>query len=172
MVEKSRRSNLSWLNIKAQIPFMGLPPLASFNTNDSQRPQFLRPSLWEGRVSACEFRGDTNTVHNTIHLPWFMQEWMIEVGKHLECISNGFKPEYGFPWWLSGKEYAFQCKRCRFNPWVGKMPWRGKWQPTPVFLPGQSHRLRSLAGYSPWCRKRVRHDWASKQQQQQQRGNE
>ena len=37
-----------------------------------------------------------------------------------------------------------------FNPWVGKIPWRKKWQHTPVFLPGESHGQRSLAGYSPW----------------------
>ena len=37
-----------------------------------------------------------------------------------------------------------------FNPWVGKFPWRKKWQPTLVFLPGESHGLRNLAGYSPW----------------------
>ena len=36
------------------------------------------------------------------------------------------------------------------NPWVGKIPWRRKWQPTPIFLPGKSHGWRSLAGYSPW----------------------
>ena len=34
------------------------------------------------------------------------------------------------------------------DPWVGKIPWRRGWQPTPVFLPGESHRQRSLAGYS------------------------
>ena len=38
-------------------------------------------------------------------------------------------------------------------PGVGKMPWRRKWQPTPVFLPGESHGQRSLAGYRPWGRK-------------------
>ena len=37
----------------------------------------------------------------------------------------------------------------RFNPWVGKIPWRRKWQPTPVFLPGESHGQRSLVGFSP-----------------------
>ena len=37
-----------------------------------------------------------------------------------------------------------------FDPWVGKIPWRRKWQPTPVFLPGKSHGQRSLAGYSPY----------------------
>ena len=36
------------------------------------------------------------------------------------------------------------------DPWVGKIPWRRKWQPTPVFLPGESHGQRSLAGYGPW----------------------
>ena len=37
-----------------------------------------------------------------------------------------------------------------FNPWVGKIPWTRKWQPTPVFLAGKFHRQRSLADYSPW----------------------
>ena len=37
-----------------------------------------------------------------------------------------------------------------FNPWVGKIPWSRKWQPTPVFLAGKFHRQRSLADYSPW----------------------
>ena len=47
------------------------------------------------------------------------------------------------------------------NPWVCKIPWRRKWQPTPVFLPGKSHGQRSLMGYSPWGRKRVTHDLAT-----------
>ena len=36
-----------------------------------------------------------------------------------------------------------------FDSWVGKIPWSGKWQPTPVFLPGESHGQESLAGYNP-----------------------
>ena len=43
-----------------------------------------------------------------------------------------------FLWWLGGKEWAWQCRSCGFNPWVGKIPWRWKWQATPVFLPGKS----------------------------------
>ena len=43
-----------------------------------------------------------------------------------------------------------QCRRSGFNPWVGKIPCRRAWQSTPVFLPGGSHRQRSLVGYSPW----------------------
>jgi len=55
----------------------------------------------------------------------------------------------GFPGGASGKEPACQCRRCKkhgFDPWVGKIPWRA-WQPTPIFLPGESHGQRSLAGY-------------------------
>jgi len=48
-------------------------------------------------------------------------------------------------------------KRCGFDPWVRKIPWRRKQQPTPVFLPEESLK-RSLVGYSRWGRKRVRHD--------------
>ena len=62
----------------------------------------------------------------------------------------------GFPVSASGKEPACQCrsrKRCGFDPWVGKIPWRREWQPTPVFLPRESLGQRSLAGYSPWGRK-------------------
>ena len=53
-----------------------------------------------------------------------------------------------------GKESACQYrrhKRCGFDPWVGKIPWKRKWQPTPIFLPGKSHGQRSLVCYSPWC---------------------
>ena len=48
----------------------------------------------------------------------------------------------GFPGGSVGK--------CRFDPWVGKIPWRRKWQPNPVFLPGKFQEKRSLADYSPW----------------------
>ena len=59
---------------------------------------------------------------------------------------------WGFPGGASGKESACQCRRYKrggFNAWVKKIPWRRKWQPTPVFLPGKSHGQRSLAGYRP-----------------------
>ena len=60
----------------------------------------------------------------------------------------------GLPSWLSGKEPTCQSRRRRFNPWIGKMPWRRKWQPTPLSLPGKSHGQRSLAGYGPWSQKK------------------
>ena len=61
------------------------------------------------------------------------------------------------------KNLPVSARRREFNPWVGKIPWRRKWQPTPVFLPGESHGQRSLVGPSPWGRKRVWHDLATKQ---------
>ena len=54
----------------------------------------------------------------------------------------------GFPGGTSGKESTCQCKRCSFNPWVRKIPWSRKRQPTLIFLPGKSHGQMSLAGYS------------------------
>ena len=54
----------------------------------------------------------------------------------------------GFPGGSEGKASACNAGD-GFDPWVGKTPWRRKWQPTPVFLPGESHGRRSLEGYSP-----------------------
>ena len=55
----------------------------------------------------------------------------------------------GLPWWLRGSSVCLRYGRPGFDPWVRKIPWRSKWQPTPVFLPGESHGQRSLVGYSP-----------------------
>ena len=70
----------------------------------------------------------------------------------------------GFPCGASGKESACQCRRCKrsgFDPWVKKIPWRRPWQPTPVFLPGESHGQKSLSVYSPSSHKeRVGHNWS------------
>ena len=83
------------------------------------------------------------------------------VGRRFYCLSHqGIQRDWrNWPIWrhvkggASGKEPACQRrrhKRSRFNPWNGKILWRRAGQPTLVFLPGESHRQRSLAGYSPW----------------------
>ena len=62
------------------------------------------------------------------------------------------KAQQGLSRWFTSKESASQCRSCRrykFNPWVRNIPWRRKRQPTAVFLSGESHAQRSLAGYSP-----------------------
>ena len=68
-------------------------------------------------------------------------------------LVTGEHRKMGFPCSASGRESAWQCRRCkrhRFNPWVRKIPLSRKWKPTPVFLPGKSQGQRRLAGYSPW----------------------
>ena len=63
-----------------------------------------------------------------------------------------------FPGGTSGKEPACQCRRHKrfgFDPWVGQIPWRRKWQPTLVFLPGKFHGQRGLVGFSPWVHKEL-----------------
>ena len=72
-----------------------------------------------------------------------------------EKVGNA---QQGFSAGASGGEPACQCrrrKRLGFSPWVGKIPWRRKWQPTPVFLPGESHGQGSLASCSLWGRKEL-----------------
>ena len=63
---------------------------------------------------------------------------------------------YGLPWRLSGEEFACQCRRCRFHPWVRKILWRRKWQlRRKQYSCLGNPRQRNLAGYIPWGHKRV-----------------
>ena len=72
----------------------------------------------------------------------------------LPLITVGIILVIGLTWWCGGTEPASQCRRYGFHPWIGKIPWKRKWQPTPAFLPGESHGQRNLVGYSPWhCKK-------------------
>ena len=72
---------------------------------------------------------------------------------------------WGFLGNASGKEPTCQCKRhkrFRFYPWVGKIPWRRGWQPTPVFLPGGSPLTEEPGGLLSMGSQRIRHDWVTK----------
>ena len=87
---------------------------------------------------------------------------------HISCMTGGFfihlvtwEAQESRYWRLNGgpssKGHACQCrrhKRCKFDPWVAKIPWRRAWQPTPVFLPEEEPgRLQSIGSQT------VRHDW-------------
>ena len=78
------------------------------------------------------------------------EENFSEVFHKRKCVSIYSKVHYET---LLIKPILNYCRRLGFNPWVGKILWRRKWQPTPVLLPGESHGWRSLVGYSPWGRK-------------------
>ena len=80
----------------------------------------------------------------------FMCLWSISMLK-----GNPHSSKMGFSGG-SGAESACQCRshrRCQFDPWVKKIPWWREWQPTPVFLPGETLGQRSLVSYSPWGHK-------------------
>ena len=69
-----------------------------------------------------------------------------------EKLNRNQSPDLGFPGGTSAKEPACQCRRHKrrgFDPWVGKIPWRWAWQPTPVFLTEESPGTEDLASYSP-----------------------
>ena len=106
---------------------------------------------------------ESSRMHCTQTLTWtwfrYFRRWDFEIW--VDAVM-GWDP--GGPWdgvrWLNGKESAYQCgrcRKCRFDPWVGKIPWRRKWQSPLVFLPGESRGQRSLVGYSPWGSQRVGH---------------
>ena len=83
---------------------------------------------------------------------------IIPVNTYIKLEILGGLSVKNLPVW---QEKAYQCKRHGFDPWVRKIPWRGKWQPTPVFLPEKSHGQRSLVGYIHGVT-RVGHDLATK----------
>ena len=106
---------------------------------------------WLGKCWACQKAARINWQEPWEHWVWFSRVLYQESEKQefrLRTQHIGFR---GLPKWLSGTRIRLQCRRhrrCRFNPWVGKIPWRRAQQPAPVFLPGEVHCQRSLVGYS------------------------
>ena len=91
--------------------------------------------------------------------------WVVEESFREKCTVDMTSVEWvgfgqveigrGFPGGSDGKESACNAEDPGFIPGSGKIPWRMKWLPTPVFLPGESHGQRNLAGYSPWSHKEL-----------------
>ena len=87
-------------------------------------------------------------------IPWTEQPGGLQYTDHKESDTTEVTQHVFFRTFQvdCGKESTCQCmrhRRSRFSPWVWKIPWRRAWQPTPEFLPGDSHGQRSLVGYSP-----------------------
>ena len=106
----------------------------------------------------------TNNFHLVRYLDYYScDEKLLE---HVKQGSNLIKLRFGkgvsrLPWWLSGKELTCQFRRCRFNPWDGKIPWRRKWQHTPVIPAWEipwTEELQSLGS------QRVRHSSAKQRE--------
>ena len=123
---------------------------------ERQRPAWWAVA-WQGRKTMRESRIQPGLDKNVKELmEWngrwldLKKPWAKETAPRQK--GNSIQPEWVLPGGASDKEPTCQyreCKRLRFDPWVWKIPWRKKWQPIPVFLPGKSHGQRSLAGYSP-----------------------
>ena len=92
---------------------------------------------WVQEEQSCDTRRGSNFLQRT-ELPEVSGTW--------GCVASNDHIIW-LPWWISGKESTCQYRRWRFAAWVGKIPLRRKWQPTPEFLPGESHGQRSLVGY-------------------------
>ena len=105
-------------------------------------------------VLVC-LRWPVNAEETDDRVSWVTQVAMTELSGAagwMDVADLGVVPDC-FPGGSVGKESACKCRRPGSDSWVGKISWRGKWQPTPAFLPGESHGQRSLAGYSPWSHK-------------------
>ena len=107
-------------------------------------------------------RGNRELLFNGHKVSVMQDDWILDI----RCIT--WLPELTYcmwlPWWLSSKEPACQCRRHRFVSWVRKIPWGRKWQLTPAFSPGKSHRQRSLESYTLRGHKNVGHSLVAKQQ--------
>ena len=91
--------------------------------------------------------------------------WLWHVGSAVVAcrLSRSVACErLAFPDGSTGKEISLQCKTPRFDSWLWKVPWRRKWQPTPVSLPGESHEQRSLGVLQSMGSYRDGHEWVTK----------
>ena len=101
---------------------------------DNKLPQNLaaqKNKHWEINFSRDSLRSSANPLPSDTGESY----WEKKKKKTLFKISYG---NWGLPWWLRWYRIIPQCRRPGVNPWVGKFPWRRAWQPTPVFLPGES----------------------------------
>jgi len=100
----------------------------------------------QGGLACCSSWG-CKELDMTEWLNWTeLKNWIYFCGKQQQTSSFVIKTYTD----QSGKEPTCQCRKHGFSPWVGKIPWKRAWQPTPLFLPGESHGQISLVGYSPW----------------------
>ena len=129
----------------------------SLPTELSKKPLFCGSVQFSSVAQLCPTLCDPMNC-STPGLP-YCRRILYQLSHREDCMKLNriyFKMLYvsqRLPSGLSGQESACRCRRLGFDPWVQKIPWRRKWQPTPVFLPGKSHGQGSLEGYSSWGHK-------------------
>ena len=140
-----------------------------FETGETQVPT-MPPILLESRRCGQDHKLEDPT--NLISLISTNPDWIKVKCMNSACSWTTITVQLGLPWWLRSKEFACQCRRHRrhaFDPWVRKRQpflqlflqlfnWRRKWQPTPVFLLGESPWTEEPGALQSIASQRVRHD--------------
>ena len=134
------------------------------NSPGSSSMTLSRQEYWSG-LPCPRSRDLPNPGMNLHLLPWQVNSLLLSHWGSPSAITKttnyGWRPLLRhFPDDSAGKEASWQCrrhKRCRFDPWVGKISWRRKWQPAPIFLRNPMHRGAWRA--TVYGIARVRHDW-------------
>ena len=137
-----------WLHTDRNIPWKRNSEL--LHCSQAEEWMQLEGTLWKacwGRV--CVWGGGKSERPELMN---FLGGWIWQTTR--PWLWQWASPVHRLPRWPSGKESTCQFRRCEFDPWVRKIPWRRKWQPTRVFLPGDFLGQRSLTGYSPWHHKK------------------
>ena len=142
------------------------------NLHDTEHNTLLCAFCW------CRVENKSDFIHITTFelVAVIMTSWYVDTTFPVIPVSQGIKSLRSTIWVMWGKPtphqgngdwvdpytlimvvaqavMCLQCRRPGFDLWIGKIPWRREWLPTPVFLPGESHGQRTLAGYSPWGHK-------------------
>ena len=121
-------------------------------------PHWLRPLPFRRVPSRCRLNIPFSVPVNSSAL--IICSFYVFYATHGIFLSRDLKvfvPDFAFrpgslhgsPWWLRWQRITCQSRIGGLDPWVRKIPWRRKWQPATVFLPGEPHGCRSLVGYSP-----------------------
>ena len=119
----------------------------------SFKPWYSWSGEWTLAVAYTQISRSAGKKKSNFSKPLLINFSVICSWKHFKFIYQQIYPPIpilDFPGRSDGKSVCLQCGRPGFNPWVGKILWRRKWQPTPVLRPGKSYGWRSLVGYSPW----------------------
>ena len=138
-----------------QLPFLSTSSSLKKKTNFIFPPYYYNGYLFSGEKSESTEKPTTLFINLFSFWLYIFSKLSLCMAILCLCVNVCMYNVY-FIRWLSGKESVCQCRRqgrCRFDPWVGKIPCRKAWQPVPVFLPGEAHEKRRLVGYSPWYRK-------------------
>ena len=168
---RSTRCQVSWIPTRYLCPFSSFQSLClvsgpyyllGFPSGSAVKNLPANADMWVPSLGQEDPLQDAMAIHSSIltrKFPWTEEPGGLTVhgvAKVGHDWSNWTHTYYLLLFGGSDKEFVYQwedAKRCGFDPWVGKIPWKRKWRPIPVFLPGKLHEQRSLEGYPAWVAK-------------------